>query len=126
MSRMHLSRRIFLGAAALGALPGCAQRTRENQLTARPGTRRDSGEPGLHPLKISTERDSLLYIPEAAKKFERAPLVLSLHGAGRNADRGIELLRSLSDQHGFLLLAPASTASTWDLEGDSRHPDVAL
>ena len=56
---------------------------------------------------LREDRDALLYIPESASKFVAAPLVVSLHGATRNADRGIDLLRSLSDEHGFVLLAPA-------------------
>jgi phospholipase/carboxylesterase len=57
----------------------------------------------------------LLYVPESSIKLDKAPLVLSLHGASRGADRGIELLRTLSDQHGFLLLAPSTLRGTWDL-----------
>ena len=120
------TRRAFLGAAAV--LPACAQSNgkRENRLAARPEGTAASTPAGLHKLGISADRDALLYIPESAKKFQRAPLVLSLHGASRAADRGIELLRTLSDEHGFALLAPASTETTWDLEGDPRHPDVAI
>ena len=62
------------------------------------------------------------YIPESSAKFDRAPLVVSLHGASRNADRGIELLRTLADLHGFLLLAPASAGQTWDAIGGSYGP----
>src|ERR1700681_4602772 len=80
-----------------------------NRLLAKPGSATNpSLSPGLHPLGFRTERDALLYIPESSLKFEKAPLVLSLHGASRGADRGIELLRTLSDEHGFLLLAPAT------------------
>lgn len=122
----NLTRRLFLGSAS--ALAACAQRAngkRENQLSARPGSPNTPTRPGLRNLEVRAERDALLYIPESARKFKSAPLVVSLHGAGRTADRGIELLWALSDQHGFLLLAPASVETTWDLEGDPRHPDVA-
>ena len=84
---------------------------------------RQTSPPGLHPLGLRADRDALLYIPESAAKFEQAPLVVSLHGATRNADRGIELLRSLSDEHGFLLLAPASESTTWDGIGGAYGPD---
>jgi phospholipase/carboxylesterase len=123
---IKLTRRAFVGAAS--ALGACAQRSngnRENRLSARPGSPDAPVAAGLRKLEVRSERDALLYIPESAKKFKSAPLVVSLHGAGRTADRGIELLRTLSDQHGFLLLAPASAETTWDLEGDPRHPDVA-
>ncbi len=64
---------------------------------------------------MRTERDALLYVPESAAKFDQAPLVLSLHGASRDANRGISLLQTLADEHGFLLLAPATPGGTWDL-----------
>jgi phospholipase/carboxylesterase len=120
---IQLTRRGFLGTAA--ALGACAQSARDNRLAARPGKPSAPAPAGLRKLELRSERDALLYIPESASKFKSAPLVVSLHGAGRNADRGIELLRTLSDQHGFLLLAPASAETTWDLEGDPRHPDAA-
>lgn len=80
----------------------------------------------MHPLGLRADRDALLYIPETAAKFERAPLVVSLHGATRNADRGIELFRPLADEHGFLLLAPASERQTWDAIGGEYGPDPAF
>jgi phospholipase/carboxylesterase len=98
----------------------------QNRLTARPGAASGSAQPGLHPLGISTDRDAFLYIPESSQKHEKPPLIVSLHGANRNADRGIELLRSLSDEHGFLLLAPASLRATWDAILGSYGPDVDI
>jgi len=96
-----------------------------NRLLARVG----GGAPapltqGLHPLGFRTERDALLYVPESAAKFEKAPLVLSLHGASRSSDRGISLLQSLSDQHGFLLMAPATARGTWDIINGPGGPDA--
>jgi phospholipase/carboxylesterase len=98
-----------------------------NRLVARPSPLLSTGAampPGLHPLALRTDRDALLYIPESSLKLEKAPLVLSLHGASRNADRGIELLRTLSDEHGFLLLAPASAQGTWDIIQGPGGPDA--
>jgi phospholipase/carboxylesterase len=116
---MRTTRRTFnalVGGLALSRLQG---QTPEgpNRLPARPG----SASPampiasGLHPLGLRTERDALLYVPESAAKFDQAPLVLSLHGASRDANRGISLLQTLADEHGFLLLAPATPGGTWDL-----------
>lgn len=96
-------------------------------LTAKPGPAPAASAPaGLHELGLREERDALLYIPESASKFERAPLVVSLHGATRKADRGIELFRPLSDELGFLLLAPASEDSTWDAIVANWGPDPAF
>jgi phospholipase/carboxylesterase len=123
------TRRTFLGAipAFAGGLALSAQTPRArgpNRLTARPGAASGAAQPGLHPLGLRPDRDAMLYIPESAQKREKAPLIVSLHGANRNADRGIELLRSLSDEHGFLLLAPASEDGTWDAILGSWGPDV--
>jgi phospholipase/carboxylesterase len=100
--------------------------TEKSRLTARPAKATGSIAPGLHPLGLRAERDALLYVPESASKFQRAPLLVSLHGATRNADRGIDLLRALSDEHGFLLLAPASIGTTWDAIESSYGPDIAF
>jgi len=96
------------------------------RLSARPAKATGSITAGLHPLGLRAERDALLYVPESAAKYKRAPLIISLHGAGRTADRAIELLRSLSDEHGFLLLAPQSLAGTWDVIQGKYGPDVAF
>ncbi len=118
----------FAGGLALPAQTPTDRRL--NRLTARPGATPGSdpgsgaAQPGLHPLGLRPDRDALLYIPESAAKHEKAPLIVSLHGANRNADRGIELLRSLSDEHGFLLLAPASEDGTWDAIFSPYGPDV--
>jgi phospholipase/carboxylesterase len=133
---MHDStRRTFIGtisAAArfcLGAALGekLIAQTGASRLKARPGSGASAtATPGLQKLGLRADRDALLYIPESSKKFDKAPLVVSLHGASRNAERGIELLRSLADEHGFLLLAPASEAGTWDAIGGAYGPDPAF
>jgi len=51
-------------------------------------------------------------------------LVLLLHGAGGAPRHGLELLLPAADQHRLLLLAPKSTASTWDLIIDGFGPDI--
>jgi phospholipase/carboxylesterase len=124
------TRRTFLGAmpAFAGGLALSAQTPtdrRPNRLTARPPGASGSSpaQSGLHPLGLRPDRDALLYIPESSARHEKAPLIVSLHGANRNADRGIELLRSLSDEHGFLLLAPASEDGTWDAILGSYNAD---
>jgi phospholipase/carboxylesterase len=132
MPTVSTSRRRFLAALpAAGSLAPfgwlCAQTVAEKgRLSARPRKAARGIDTGLHPLGLRAERDALLYVPEASAKHKRAPLVLSLHGAGRTADRAIELLRSLSDEHGFLLLAPQSTGVTWDVIQGSYGPDVAF
>ena len=115
------------GLALAGQLTLGAQTPKTNcRVSARPSKATGSIAAGLHPLGLRTERDGLLYVPESAAKHQRAPLIISLHGAGRTADRAIELLRSLSDEHGFLLLAPQSLAQTWDVINSAYGPDIAF
>jgi phospholipase/carboxylesterase len=119
------TRRAFLAGSLAVTLH--AQNT--GKLTARPGassaaTASGLQPPGLHPLGLRTDRDALLYIPVSAAKREKAPLIVSLHGATRTAERGIDLLRALADEHGFLVLAPASLGRTWDAIESTLGPDV--
>jgi predicted esterase len=130
-----ISRRSFHALALSPLLQKANAQTapdaRANRLAARAGAGGSSLTAGLHPLEFRKERDGLLYVPESSLKLEAAPLVLSLHGASRSSDRGIDLLRTLADEHGFLLLAPASARVTWDLISgtgglDSRFIDRSL
>ena len=76
---------------------------------------------------LGAARDSYLYVPATYRVAHPAPLVLLLHGAGGHARQGIDLLRSLADGAGLLLLAPASHDRTWDLLVGSRYgPDLDL
>jgi phospholipase/carboxylesterase len=124
---IHTSRRSFIAGAI--ALSGQALRAQAlpSRLLIPPGeSAPPTIAPGLRPLQLRAERDALLYIPESSQRYPKAPLVVSLHGATRNADRGIDLLKSLSEEHGFLLLAPASEDRTWDAIGGSYGPDIAF
>ena len=129
------SRRTFMSAIPAAAGVALAAQFSElraqtlaerSRLSVRPSKATGSIGAGLHPLGLRGERDALLYVPESAAKFQRAPLMLSLHGATRNADRAIELFRPLSDEHGFLLLAPASIGRTWDVIESTYGPDITF
>ena len=120
-----ITRRALVGAIpAWGLVRGQSGKS-ATRISARPSAAAPSGTPpGLHPLGLRPERDALLYVPESSAKDAQAALIVSLHGAGRGAERGIDILRSLSDEHGFLLLAPASTGGTWDVIQGGFGPDV--
>ena len=76
---------------------------------------------------LGAARDSYLYVPATYRVERPVPLVLLLHGAGGHAHQGLDLLRSLADAAGLLLLAPASREHTWDLLVSRRYgPDLAL
>ena len=96
-------------------------------LRARPGRVTGAAPVGLQPLMLGAARDSYLYVPATYRVERPVPLVLLLHGAGGHAHQGLDLLRSLADAAGLLLLAPASREHTWDLLVSRRYgPDLAL
>jgi poly(3-hydroxybutyrate) depolymerase len=82
--------------------------------------------PGVQPLGLTTERDTLLYIPANYTPDQPAALALLLHGAGGVAEYGLSILQGLADEHNLLLLAPASRRQTWDMIVDEYGPDVTL
>ncbi len=99
----------------------------EGRLWARPKKMNGTAPVGLQPLMLGAARDSYLYVPATYRAKRPAPLVLLLHGAGGHARQGLDLLRSLADEAGVLLLAPASREHTWDLlVGRCYGPDVAI
>jgi phospholipase/carboxylesterase len=97
------------------------------RLTARPELPTQTGPRGEQPLRLGSQRDGLLYVPEGYQVDRPAPLVLSLHGAGGNSRHGLDLFRPLADQAGLLVLAPDSRQRTWDvIVGGSYGPDSSF
>jgi predicted esterase len=143
-----IGRRTFLGVAgvamALAAIPGCgmgagretgggpedpetmARRHAKGRLGARPGIVTGGNGPGLEPLRIGSERDGVVYAPPSYRPGDPMPLVVSLHGAGGSARRGLPRIQPLADEHGFLVLAPDSRDRTWDVVLGGYGPDVAF
>ncbi len=70
---------------------------------------------GRQVLGIAPERDALLYVPPSYAPERPTPLVVSLHGAGGDAEGGLALLQPLADAAKFIILAPASRRQTWDV-----------
>ena len=133
------TRRRFLALAALaGVVGGCAPRLPGRApdgradpaatLDARPtaGTGAALPPAGTQPLGLEADRDPLLHVPADLVAGRPAPLVVTLHGAGGDAEGGLALLRAQADERGLLLLAPASRAATWDAVRDGYGPDVDL
>jgi phospholipase/carboxylesterase len=98
------------------------------RIQSRPGTPA-AGQPvlGLQPLRLSSQRDGVLYVPPGYRTSQPAPAVLMLHGANSSGQRALDLLRPLADGSGLILVAPDSRGSTWDMLLDERYgPDVAF
>ena len=143
-------RRLLLAALAAGAI-ACGRPTNgapvsdELQPSAPPGpavgAAHDEGRlaarpvppdiaappPGQHPLGLVQDRDGLVYLPAGHRPEVPAPLTVLLHGAGAGAQQGLDLMRGVADEHGLVLLAPASRDQrSWDLIVGSLGPDVAF
>jgi phospholipase/carboxylesterase len=107
-------------------LPGEQAHHSEGRLGARPRRPLQEITPyGVQPLQPGAGR-ALLYIPISYRSDRPAPLALMLHGAGGAARHGLDLLRSLADDAGLLLLAPQARRPTWDVIGGAFGPDVAV
>jgi predicted esterase len=114
-----ISRREFLGAAALTAVVGSAR-------AARAARAADPTRFGENPLKIGADRDGLLYIPRGYKEGVAMPLVLMLHGAG-STSRGVSYAFEIADDLGAIVLAPDSRdEATWDMLLHGFGDDVAF
>ena len=79
---------------------------------------------GLQPLGLDEPRDGLLYVPAGYERGRAAPLVLMLHGAGGDPRGGLDPFLRLADDHGLVLVAPASRGRTWDRVLGGYGPDV--
>ncbi len=136
-----VTRRRLLVLSCAGLLAACASDrsggtasggAREDGavLAARPGagpqTPGPLGAPGTHRLELGAERDPLLLVPQNLARGAAAPLVVTLHGAGGDAEGGLAPLRPLAEERGLLLLAPSSRGPTWDAVLGRYGPDVDL
>jgi predicted esterase len=71
----------------------------------------------------AAELVAMAYVPAQADG-RSYPLVLLLHGAGGSPRQGLDLLRTVADEHRLLLVAPKSISGTWDLIVDGFGLDV--
>lgn len=96
------------------------------RLAARPGTPGKTLKPGTHPLYLRKQRDAVLYVPESLPSDRPAPLIVFLHSAGGNEQRGLRFFSAYADEFGFVLLVPASEDGTWDAIRNAYGPDVVF
>ncbi len=93
------------------------------RLTARPGSPSESPTLGRSPLGLEGGRDGFLYVPQRYTPETPAPLFVALHGAGGVGGNWASY-EARAEAHGFILLAPDSRGSTWDLFQGGFGPDV--
>lgn len=68
---------------------------------------------GQIPLELGSMRDGYIYVPSGYVHTQPSALMLLLHGSGGHAHHGVELLQTLADAAGIILVAPASKFYTW-------------
>jgi phospholipase/carboxylesterase len=82
---------------------------------AAPGSPPAVSTPGVHPLDLEPGPEVLVCVPTSSAAADPQRLVLTLHGAGGNAQGGLAPLLPLADTHRLLLVAPSSRDNTWDV-----------
>ncbi len=95
------------------------------RLHARPTSGpRPAATSGQSSIRLTNGRDALLYVPARYRPDVPAALVVSLHGAGSTAERGMAIMAPLADEFGTIIFAPQSSGPTWDVLS-GFGPDVA-
>ena len=96
----------------------------QGRLVVEPRPPVEVGGAGTHRIAVTGGPDALVRVPPGVGESP-APVAVMLHGAGGRAEHGIQLLGDLPVEHRFIVVAPQSQASTWDVIVDSYGPDVA-
>jgi phospholipase/carboxylesterase len=87
-------------------------------------TRKENPPTGLQSLKHDKNREAQLYIPKGYNGEKEMPFALMLHGAGGNAQGGINFLKNYADESGIIIFAPKSIQGTWDMIINDYGADV--
>ncbi len=127
-----IGRRLFLAqaAASIGMLAGCKGDSAgpsgdgAERLQSRAGSPSSALAPGLHSLGLGGSRDGLLYVPTGYSPTVPLPLVVLLHGASGAASMWFGSYGDRADANRFVMLAPESRASSWDVRFGGFGPDV--
>jgi phospholipase/carboxylesterase len=99
-------------------------RAADGRLHARPGADPAAAPPppGTAPLDLGPGAEVLLAVPPG----EPTDLLVFFHGAGGSAAHSLRAVGDLATARGVAVLAPTSTASTWDLIAGGLGRDVAV
>jgi predicted esterase len=126
LTRRHLLQ--AAGATALAiSLPAAQAAAESGRFTARPTPPSKSLAPGEHILSDKNDRRSILYLPPSYDPAKPAPLYVMCHGARGDGASTLEQERAAADEHGVILLCPATREGTWDgIRGDFAHDFAAL
>ena len=103
-----------------------AMPTATGRLEARPRLPADTVSSGILRLGLDNVRDAILAVPAGYRPERPAPLVLSLHGAGGDAQAGLYPRHAQAETAGVVLLSPAARHQTWDIVRGTYGPDVSF
>lgn len=135
---VKLTRREFVravGEATVVGLLGCATPAKPADspdlvyatLRSRPRRPTENVKRGMQPLRLSTSRDGFLYVPSTYSPDQALPLVVLLHGAGRNSsDWSSPRFAGVFDDPAVVVIAPDSRGPTWDILREGWGPDVGF
>ncbi|WP_138758522.1 alpha/beta hydrolase [Modestobacter altitudinis] len=101
-----------------------ASRAAGGRLDARPSAAPTGPlpEPGVSALDLGPGAEVLLAVPPG----EVRALLVFFHGAGGSAADALQAVGEPAAAHGVAVLAPTSTAATWDLIAGGLGRDVAV
>lgn len=108
------------------AADGPESSARQGRLRFRPPSPSATASPRTGRFDIpgaTGAQPAAVYVPPASDG-KPLRLVMMLHGAGGVASSALNILRDEADRHRLLLLAPKSTARTWDVITGEYGPDV--
>jgi phospholipase/carboxylesterase len=141
LSRREALKWLAVGAAAT-ATAGCAlfpeetdpdAAARRGRLLSRPGVRTGTAPHGRQQYAAGLSSSFWMHVPASVDPDVAAPLMLFLHGAGRDVPEMLDLHEDWLEAEGVIMMAPYSTYHpTWDalmFPGFSADPpmiDLAL
>lgn len=96
----------------------------DGRLSAKPGAVTGSAEIGTTYLGLGGQRDGLLFVPTGYRADTPAPLMVLLHGAGGAGSRILQRFSDAAQSAGVVVVAPDSTAATWDIVMGGFGADV--
>lgn len=123
---MNLLRVVVVALAIFATAHSTAPAAKKinGELSARPVVPVSTLAVGRQRIRAGTT--ATLYVPEGIAADAPAPFLLLLHGAGGKGEDMIRKFKAQADARGIILLAPDSSAPTWDvalsMSGNHRAP----
>ena len=100
--------------------------SRQGRLNAAVGRPLTLAPPGSGVQLVPGADQAALLVPDTYDPGRPAPLLVMLHGAGGHPAHSVGLIEFQAQRDGFLVLAPKSRATTWDVIRGGFGPDVDI